>query len=195
MVVAGPELRSCLVGQHMSLREFLKLPEEKPYLELWDGTVQQKVAPLGRHATLELRLGARLDAFGEANRLARVFSEYRFSFGRTAFVPDLAVFREERIKYRPDGEVADDFAAPPDIVIEIFSPGQTIRTLMQKCQTCIEQGVEIVLLIHTNRKWVRLFRGDGSVTLLQGSDRIDLDSVLPGFELTVDELFNLLRGP
>ncbi|MCC7369737.1 MAG: hypothetical protein IT306_15005, partial [Chloroflexi bacterium] len=36
--------RSQWVGQHMSLQEFLALPEEKPALEFQDGVVTQKMA-------------------------------------------------------------------------------------------------------------------------------------------------------
>jgi hypothetical protein len=34
-----------ITQRRLTLEEFLKLPEEKPYLELIDGVVRQKVAP------------------------------------------------------------------------------------------------------------------------------------------------------
>ena len=38
-----------------------------------------------------------------------------------------------------------------------------------------------------------LIRPDGQPRALRGVDRIDLDEVLPGFELTAQELFDSLR--
>ena len=40
-----------LTERRTSLEEFLKLPEEKPALEYFDGKVTQKVSPKTRHRT------------------------------------------------------------------------------------------------------------------------------------------------
>jgi len=39
---------------------------------------------------------------------------------------------------------------------------------------------------------VRLFQPGLEPRILRGTDRIDLDAVLPGFELTVEQLFDTL---
>lgn len=181
------------VGQRMTLEEFLTLPEEKPYLELRDGVVTQKMSPQEQHGALEYGLAELINLFGRPRKLARAFPELRGYFGLDFLVPDLAVYRWERIPRLPNGEVADAYAGPPDIAIEIDSRGQTISDLVDKCGRYLAHGVPIVLFIHPGRRSVHRFGADGSDVTLTGDDPIDLNDVLPGFDLTVQTLFDTLR--
>lgn len=193
MAIARRRPATSPVGQRMTLEEFLKLPEEKPYLELHHGVVRQKVSPQGQHSALETDLAGLVNGFGRPRKLARAFVELRGRYGPSALLPDIAVYRWERIERLPNGKIANVFEQPPDLAIEIVSPDQRITEQVEKCRWYIAHGVEIVLLIHPGREWVRRFGADGGVVTLQGSDRIDLESVLPGFELTVERLFDTLR--
>lgn len=49
-----------------------------------------------------------------------------------------------------------------------------------------------MLLVDPDPETVLVFRPGQLLTLLQGDDRIDLDDVLPGFELTVRAMFDAL---
>lgn len=135
-----------------------------------------------------------IDAFAEPIKLASAFTELRITFGGRSYVPDVVVYRWERIPRAPDGRVLLHPVTPPDIAIEILSPDQTAAALSRRCRWCVENGVEISLLIDPERRTVRLFR-TGLTALLRENDRIDLDDVLPGFELTVRELFAILEFP
>ena len=95
--------------QPLTLEEFLKLPEKKPALEFEDGVVTQKVAPKGRHSALQFDLAERFNHFARPLRLARAFPELRTTFGGVSRVPDVAVYRWERIPRDAAGDVADDF--------------------------------------------------------------------------------------
>jgi Uma2 family endonuclease len=154
--------------------------------------VTQKVSPQGKHGTLEIDFGALINSYARPRKLARAFTELRATFGGGSLVPDIAVYRWDRVPVDPDGKVADLFHEPPDIAVEIVSPGQSVRALAEKCQWFVEHGVAIALVVHPHREWVRLFRPNAPPQILRGSDRIDLDEVLPGFELTVEGLFDLL---
>jgi Uma2 family endonuclease len=78
---------------------------------------------------------------------------------------------------------------PPDIAIEIVSPGQAVPDLMEKCIWYVKNGVRIALIADPDEEVVYRFRPDALPDILRDDDRIDLDEVLPGFELTVNELF------
>ena len=194
MALARRRLTPAVVGQKMSLEEFLKLPEGKPYLELREGTVTQKVSPQERHALLQYGLAERINGFGRPRKLALALPELRGIFGSSFLVPDLAVYRWNRLRLLPSGEVDDVYGRPPHVVVEIRSPDQSLRDLADKCLLYIRHGVPTVLLINPARKWVRRFGADGSDTTLRGDERIDLDSVLPGFDLTVNEVFEALKS-
>jgi Uma2 family endonuclease len=178
----------------MTLDEFLALPEEEPALELAaDGTVTQKVSPKGRHSSLQGGFVELIHNFARARRMARAFPELRTVFGGAAYVPDVAVYRWERIPATAEGEVPDDFTEPPDIAVEIISPGQTVTTLVRKCIWYVEHGVILALLVDPVDRSVLLFRPNALPRALRATDAIDLSEVLPGFEATVDQLFSALK--
>jgi len=108
-------------------------------------------------------------------------------------VPDISVICWDRIPTTADGEIADDFPDPPDIAVEIISPGQTVTNLRERCRWFVQHGVHIALLVVPTRRVVHRFDEHGREAELTGEDRIDLDDVLPGFQLTVNELFAALR--
>jgi Uma2 family endonuclease len=176
----------------LSLRQFLRLPEQEPPLEYLNGMVTQKVSPQGKHSRLQPKFAELINRFGEPSKLAVAFTELRATFGGGSLVPDIAVYRWDRVPLDPDGTVANLFREPPDITVEIVSPGQSVRELAEKCQWFVGHGVSIALVVHPHRGWVRLFRPYAPPQVLRGEDRIDLDEVLPGFELTVEGLFDLL---
>jgi Uma2 family endonuclease len=181
-----------ITERRLTLEEFLQLPEQEPPLEYLGGRVIQKVSPQGKHGAMELDLGALINGYAMPRRLARAFTELRATFGGGSPVPDIAIYRWDRVPVDPDGTVANVFREPPDIAIEIVSPDQSIRELTEKCRWFVKHGVSIALLVHPERRWVRRFTPGAAPELLRGADRIDLDAVLPGFELSVDDIFATL---
>ncbi len=70
-----------------------------------------------------------LNAYAEPRRLALALPETRTTFAGASLVPDLAVYRWERIPRTAEGMLADDSFVPPDIMVEIASPGQARSVL------------------------------------------------------------------
>jgi Uma2 family endonuclease len=181
-----------ITERRLTLEEFLRLPEQEPPLEYLDGTITQKVSPQGQHGMLELGFATLINGYAVPRKLARAIPELRTTFGGGSPVPDLAVYRWDRVPVDPDGKVSNIFRTPPDIAIEVVSPGQSVPELLKKCRWFVDHGVEIAVLAHPGQEWVRLVRPRAEPRLLRGAERIDLDTVLPGFELTVDDLFATL---
>lgn len=178
----------------MTLEEFLALPERKPALEYADGEVTRKVSPKAQHARSQSKLWEFFNQFGERRRLAMAFTEARSTWSELSQVPDVSVYRWERIPRTPDGEIADDLWEPPDIAVEVLSPGQSLRDQIAKCRRYVSRGVPLALLVNPRReRSVRLFRDKGSEERLTGDDQIDFGPVLPGLTLTVRDLFATLR--
>ena len=99
---------SPLVGRRMTVEEFLALPEEKPYLELIDGVVRQKVAPTWDHGLLQFRFGERISSFAGQHGLGVVVTENRFAQANWVPVPDLSFYSWGRVPLLPDGTVRQD---------------------------------------------------------------------------------------
>jgi Uma2 family endonuclease len=181
-----------LTGRRLTLDEFLKLPEESPALEYLDGVVVPKVSPKAYHGRTQWTFADRVNHFAEPRRLAIAFPETRSTFGGESRVPDVGVYRWTNLPRRPDGKILNDFRTPWDIAVEIVSPDQSRSELEDKCRWYCANGVEISLMIDPDREDVIRFGADGSRVELRNEDRIDLDTVVPGFQLTPDELFAAL---
>lgn len=177
----------------MTLEEFLKLPEKKPALEFEDGRITQKVSPKGRHRVLQARVAEFFNRFAEPRRMAFAFPELRATFAGASLVPDVAIYRWDRIPRDDSGEVADDFWEPPDIAVEIVSPQQSVGGLIRRCVHFNENGVAIALLVDSRARSVTNFRPGVPPRTLAGDDSIDLTEVAPGFRLTVRELFDSMK--
>ena len=193
----SPEASVAIVGQRLTLEEFLALPEEKPALEYIDGEVIQKVSPKIRHSRLQLVGSALFTGYGHPRRLADAFPELRVTFAGRSSVPDIAVFVWDRIPSDEHGNLPDDVTIPPDIVVEIVSPNQSVPKLVEHCRWYVANGVRIALLWNPEAprgRWVRAFRPGAETGLLQGSDRVELGDVIPGLAFVVDELFAHLRS-
>jgi Uma2 family endonuclease len=180
--------RSPWHGQRMTLEEFLALPEEKPYLEFIDGVVQQKMAPTPDHSALQLQLVVAINSSADDRHLGCAFSEVRFVHEGVAFVPDVGYYRRERLQILPGRRYARNLGVP-DIAIEVVSPEQRLTRQIQKCLRFLELGAALSLVVDPEDEAVLAFRPGQQPVVLRGADRIDLDDVLPGFPLTVEQLF------
>lgn len=172
-----------------TLEEFLELPEEELPLEFADGVITPKVSPKGKHSALQAELVERLNRSARPRHLARAFPELRATFGGASRVPDVAVYRWDRIPRDTGGRIANDFADPPDIAIEIVSPGQSPNALVRRCLWYVAHRVQMALLVDPADESVLVFRPGERVQVWRGQDRLDLREIIPDFGLTVEELF------
>jgi Uma2 family endonuclease len=180
--------------KRMSLAEFLELPEVKPALELRHGMVSQKMPPSGPHGSIQLWFGYQIDIFAEPIEFARAFTETRVVLGTDTYVPDVVVYLWDRVPEGENGDLPLHFTTPPDITVEIVSPGESVRSQIDKCREYIGHDVQAAILIDPERRTVRLLRADGEVGPLHEGDDIDITDVLPGFTMSVSNLFSRLRA-
>lgn len=173
----------------LTLEQFLELPQEELSLEFMDGVVTQKVSPKGQHNGLQAELVERLNQAARSSRLARAFPELRATFGGASYVPDVSVYRWDRIPREVSGRIANDFLIPPDITIEIVSPEQSTNALVRRCLWYVAHGIAAALLVDPLDESVLAFRADQEVGDWHARDQIDLTEILPDFELTVEQLF------
>ncbi|HEY7060362.1 MAG TPA: Uma2 family endonuclease [Chloroflexota bacterium] len=182
-----------IAWQSLSLKQFLGLPEAKPALEYVDGVVRQKVAPKLPHSHLQSKLAEGINQFTEPRKLALAFTELRVTFGGRSYVPDVTVYLWDRISVDVNGNLLEDCSEPPDIAIEILSPGQSAAELALQCQWYVDHDARLALLIDPRRKRVRDFRPGRPVRSLGNADAIDFTEVLPDCTWPVQDLFALLR--
>jgi Uma2 family endonuclease len=177
----------------LTLEQFLSLPEAKPALEMGcSGDISQKVSPTTKHAVLQRDFAARLEAHAAPRRQGHSFTEQRIILNRVARVPDVSFYRQERLPLDAAGAYVDHPTTPPDLVVEIYSPGQEDRReLVTKAAWYVEQGVQLVLLVDPDRRRVTSFTANEEA-VFETTQPLPLDEILPGLKLTPAELFAAL---
>jgi len=175
----------------LQLEDFLQQPDTKPASEFINGQVTQKPMPQGEHSQLQVELCETINQIAKPPKIAKAFPELRCVFGGSAIVPDVSVFRWERIPRQPSGKIANRFETYPDWAIEILSPDQNYKKVLSKLLHCAKHGTELGWLLDSEDESILVVFGDRPVQILSGSDRLP---VLTGInlELTVQQVFSWL---
>ena len=178
----------------LSLDEFLDLPETEPASEYLDRQVTIKPMPQGKHSVLQMQLILAINSILMNAGTAVAFPELRCSFGGESIVPDVVVFRRERIPMDDSGDVANAFDAAPDWAIEILSPGQSSTKVVKKLLHCLRHGTELGWLIYPAERSIFIYRPDRQVEVI---DLPDQELIVPTFaaevKLTLYEVFTWLK--
>ncbi len=179
----------------LTLEQFLRLPEERPALEYFQGRVTRKMAPDFHHSRLQFFVASRFESLAVPTGSAVAFTEARETFvnADASLVPDISIFHVDRVPVDDQGDVVRKVWVPPDIAVEILSPGQTIGSQLERCRWLVENGVRAAVFVNSRTRTTRVFRPGWESDLLRGSDRMDFTDVFRGVTLTVDELFAGLR--
>jgi Uma2 family endonuclease len=184
-----------VVYDDLTLEKFLRLPETKPALEYLQGKVVQKVSPKTTHSVLQMMLGSHILNYAMPRKLGRPYPELRCTYGGESIVHDLCFFERGRIPRDEHGRLVDDVLLPPDLAIEILSPGQTVKNLGAKLSCSMDRGVRLGWLIQPRRSKVFVFRPDRPVEALELGGTLQGEDVLPGFALPLAEMFGWLVEP
>lgn len=181
-----------VIFEGLTLERFLKLPEAQPPLEYIDGKVVQKVSPKVKHSVLQGYFFRRIGDHSQPRRLGRPLTELRCNIGGRSLVFDVCFFVQPLPK-DAKGELADDVFLAPDLVIEIISPGETIKSLTARLHFCIAQGVRLAWLVQPSMRRIFVFRPDRDVEVLEPGAILSGEDVLPGFAVAAAEVFDWLK--
>lgn len=179
------------VTQPLTLEEFLKLPETKPASEFINKEIVQKPMPQGEHSRLQSKLCTVINEVAESQKIAYAFPELRCTFGGDSVIPDVAVFRWERIPVRPSGRIANRFEIYPDWSIEILSPDQSQTKVLGKLLHCSVHGTELGWLIDPEEESILIVLPEQRVQLLRGTAELPILRGI-GLDLTVEQVFSWL---
>lgn len=137
------------------------------------------------------RLGRRLDVWAELDGTGIVCDS------STLFIlpsgakrsPDASWIKKERLATLSEEQRAGFAPLCPDVVIELRSPTDRLSDLHEKMQEYIDNGARLGWLIDPFEKRVYVYRPGQPVETLDNPTSVSGDPVLPGFILTVHELW------
>jgi Uma2 family endonuclease len=177
----------------ITLEAFLQQPETKPASEYIDGQIIQKPMPQGEHSTLQLDFGAFVNDALKPNKIARAYTELRCTFGGRSIVPDISVFRWERIPRQPNGRVANRFDLHPDWTIEILSPDQSQTKVIRNILHCLDHGTEMGWMIDSEESGVFAYQPNQTPRFFDEPEMVlPVPEFAGAIEVTVKQLFDWL---
>jgi Uma2 family endonuclease len=103
----------------------------------------------------------------------------------TVRVPDVAFVRADRI---PSCGVKGFFQGAPDLAIEVISPSDRAVEVEAKSQEWLGAGCRAVWVVDPETRTVAVHSNSG-VTVLSESETLTGGDVLPGFSVSVAEVF------
>lgn len=159
--------------------------------ELIDGVVVE-MSPAGYdHSMLIGELNEALVMYNVRAKIGKVWgADSGFLLRRepdTVLAPDLAVVPPELARRPPKG--TQGFAPlPPIVAVEVKSPGDDERRIVEKTRLYLEAGVRELWWVRPSKRTVTRSTPDGDVAVF-GDDDTLTSTVLPGFALPLVDLF------
>jgi Uma2 family endonuclease len=160
--------------------------------EIIDGRRVEK-PPMGTFAVfVAAALDQFLGGYVRANRLGRVFPEMLFRInpeGSPQRRPDVAFVSYGR--WPSDRKVADwnGWDVVPDLAIEVVSPSDSASEVLGKIREYFQAGVRRVWVVYPAERLVYVYESPTKNIILGEGDDLDGGDLLPGFQLSLVELF------
>lgn len=171
--------------------ELLRLYSKGVRGELIRGELCETMAGGGRHGEIVMRAGFFLNGFIMPRRLGRLAgSDSGVLLERdpdTVREPDIAYISAETLPL--DVEVTGYYEVVPDLIVEVVSPSDSAREVMDKALMWLSFGARMVWAVNPESSSVDVYRvGERTVTLAE-DDTLDSLDVLPGFTCPVGGIF------
>lgn len=175
----------------ITAEQLCELPNNGLRYELLRGTLVSEPIPDRRHGQTVARVSNLLSNFVDPKRLGVVYT------GGTGFVlarqpdtvrgPDVAFVFNER--ERETESASPYIPGAPDIAVQVVSPSDRTREVLGKVSDYFAAGSHFLWIVNPVREEVSVFRSPFAPVILAGTDLLDGEDVLPGFSVTIAEIF------
>ena len=170
------------IGEHMTAEQFLALPEEKSRLryELAHGEVVECAKRDLDHGFTLAALAAEVVGYVHDHSLGQAFGNVDTYFGPADVrAPDLLFFFNERLK-----DIGDQYVkAPPDLCIEIISPGSQDIDRFDKFQLYEHAAVSDYWIVDPIERTIEAYKLRRGKYALAAKGRETEDVILSPFDL------------
>jgi Uma2 family endonuclease len=183
-------------NNELTLQEFLNLPpgEGDITYEFVDGQAIPKMSPKKFHSKLTRVLLNLIEELCKAK--GEVCPELAVSLTRRGRdwvpVPNIVYISNERLP--SDWEEEGVCSIPPDLVIEIISPGQTFGQMAAKAKNYLDAKVLRVWVVDSKARSITVFFPDAAPQTYMGVELLK-DTLFPGLEFTVEQVFQRAKIP
>ncbi len=176
----------------LTARDLLEMADEGKGFELVDGALVEKAMGI-RSSAVNRRVSKHLGNFVDERGLGEVLES---EGGYQCFSPDSNRVRKPDVSFvrrdrLPAGGLPEGwFRIPPDIAVEVVSPGDAAYDVEEKLADYRSAGIPLIWVVFPNRRTVHIYSGGNEVpAILHESDELTGGEILPGFACKVADLF------
>lgn len=173
----------------MTADELLRAHLPNRRAELIRGVLVVREPAGGRHGRVTAEIARLIGNHAHEHDLGIVYgAETGFTLARgpdTVRAPDVAFVGRARL---PEPEPVTFPELAPDLVVEVLSPGDRPGETLAKVGDWLDAGVPLVWVIDPERRQARVYRVDGSESLIGERDQLSGEAVLPGFSVELETI-------
>src|SRR5438128_11977770 len=166
----------------MTADELLQTQVPDKRTELVRGVLVVREPAGSRHGLVTMNLGAELAVYAKQTGAGGVYAaESGFKLASnpdTVRAPDIAFVSRERL---PPPSTTGYPTLAPDLAVEVLSPGDRPGDVLAKVADWLSAGTRLVWVVDPERRLARVYRLDGSETIVTTDGTLDGEDVLPGF--------------
>ena len=179
-------------AQHLyTAADLAHLPDDSKRYELVRGELIEMPPPKRSHGIITSHLIILLGTFIRAHDLGEINNETGYRLAEdpdTVRAPDIAFISKARIP-----PLTDEYdQVLPDLVVEVLSAGNTVEDMDDKIAEYFAAGVRQVWLFSAKNHTIRMHRSPKQITILDANDVLDGGDILPGFSVSVRDIFAVL---
>jgi Uma2 family endonuclease len=171
----------------MTVEEFMNLDDDYHRHELIKGELLTMNPPKSLHGRVVANLTIILGQHVKANRLGEIYAECGYQLEHdpdTVLGPDVSFISKKRLDHTDDRY----YDGPPDVAIEVLSPGDRRGYVERKLAIYLERGTPSVWLVNPRHRTVEVISSTGNRRMLHEDDEL-VDDTVPGFRAKVSEIF------
>lgn len=183
-------------NNQLTLQQFLNLPPGDGDItyELVDGQAIPKMSPKKFHSKLTRTLLYLIEQWCQGK--GEVCPELAIALTRRGRdwvpIPDILYISNELLP--ADWEEDGVCSVPPDLVIEIISPGQTFGQMAAKAKDYLDAKVLRVWVVDSKARSITVFYPDAAPQTYMGEELLT-DSLFEGLEFTAEQVFQKAKIP
>lgn len=175
------------------LMEMAEVPGKS--FELVDGEVVEMSPANARHGLIATRLAGMLDRFAQQQNLGLVTGDnVGYVLGRDpdhVRAPDVSFVAWDRA---PDEDELNRYIeGAPTLAVEIVSPNDRAINVRAKVQAYLAAGTRQVWVLWPDQRSITVHDATVGVRELGPDATLDGGDILPGFSITVGDLFDIRR--
>ncbi len=170
----------------LSAEDLQANPVPNKSVELVAGRLVVREPPGFQHGVVVARMLVAIANHASDHSLGAVLSaETGFTLFRnpdTVRAPDVAFISAARL---PVERIIGYPEFAPDLVVEVLSPSDRAGRVLAKVGDWIDAGTQLVWVVDPERRVARVYRIDGSESVLTANDAFDGEDVLPGLVISI----------